>query len=278
MKELLKFNDFQSITLLRMEVPCCGGLEAAAKKALQDSGKSIPLQVFQPGGKKLDQKVFSLIENYMLSCMEDSAHDKEHIYRVLYNALEIAETESDVDYNVLICACLLHDIGRKEQFENPSLCHAQIGGEKAYRFLVEHDFEKSYAKKVRHCIQTHRYRKNNSPQSIEAKILFDADKLDAAGALGIARTLIYKGIVSEPLYSLLPDGSVSNGEKDTAPSFFQEYKYKLENVYSNFYTKKGAELAQKRQHTAITFYEDLYEEVSQSYKKGKDELEKIFRE
>lgn len=43
--ELLKFNDFKSITLLRMEVPCCGGLEAAAKKALQDSGKSIPLQV-----------------------------------------------------------------------------------------------------------------------------------------------------------------------------------------------------------------------------------------
>ena len=64
---------------------------------------------------------YNLIENYMLACMEDSAHDKEHIYRVLYNALEIARAGECVDYDVLMAACLLHDIGRKEQFENPSL-------------------------------------------------------------------------------------------------------------------------------------------------------------
>lgn len=226
----------------------------------------------------MNQDTYCLIENYMLSCMKDSAHDKEHIYRVLYNALEIAQTEDDVDYDVLITACLLHDIGRKEQFENPSLCHAQVGGEKAYNFLLDHGLDKGYAEKIRHCIQTHRYRKNAPPQSIEAKILFDADKLDASGAVGIARTLIYKGIVCEPLYSLLPDGSVSNGEKDTDPSFFQEYKYKLENVYSNFYTQKGAELAKKRQHTATAFYEDLYREVSSAYINGKNELKKIIQE
>ena len=45
----------------------------------------------------------------MLSCTEDSAYDKEHIYRVLYNALEIAKTENNVDYDILIAACLLHD-------------------------------------------------------------------------------------------------------------------------------------------------------------------------
>ena len=66
---------------------------------------------------------YELMENYMLSCMEDSAHDKEHIYRVLYHALEIAGEEVDVDYDVLIAACLLHDIGRKEQFADPTLCH-----------------------------------------------------------------------------------------------------------------------------------------------------------
>ena len=59
--------------------------------------------------------------------------------------------------------------------------------------------------------------------------MFDADKLDVTGAMGIARTLLYKGKVSEPLYSLLPDGTVSTGEDDTEPSFFQEYKYKLES-------------------------------------------------
>ncbi|MCH5198192.1 MAG: HD domain-containing protein [Oscillospiraceae bacterium] len=225
----------------------------------------------------MNQKDYSFMENYMLSCMEDSAHDKEHIYRVLYNALEIAEAQKDVDFDVLIGACLLHDIGRKEQFEDPSQCHAQVGAEKAYRFLSDNGFEKDYAEKIRHCIQTHRFRKNNPPQSIEAKILFDADKLDVAGALGIARTLIYKGIVTEPLYSLLPDGSVSNGENDTSPSFFQEYKYKLENIYSKFYTQKGKELALNRQHSALAFYEDLFNEVSLSYKKGKSELEKLIK-
>jgi len=81
----------------------------------------------------MNRETYCLLENYMLSCMEDSAHDREHIYRVLFNALEIAETERGVDYDVLIGACLLHDIGRKEQFENHALCHAMVGSEKAYR-------------------------------------------------------------------------------------------------------------------------------------------------
>lgn len=219
---------------------------------------------------------YSLLENYMISCMEDdSAHGKDHIYRVLYNALEIAKAEKGVDYDVLVAACLLHDIGRREQFENPALCHAIVGGERAYDFLLEHGFDAAYAEQVRRCIQTHRYRKNNPPQSKEAKILFDADKIEAAGAVGIARTLIYKGKVSEPLYSLMPDGMVSDGENDTAPSFFQEYKYKLEKIYSNFYTIKGAEIAKERQQAAVDFYNSLYQEVSISYQNGKDELDKV---
>ncbi|MBD5488635.1 MAG: HD domain-containing protein [Lachnospiraceae bacterium] len=223
----------------------------------------------------MNKDIYCLLENYMLSCMEDSAHDKEHVYRVLYNALEIAKAQESVDYDVLIAACLLHDIGRKEQFQDPALCHAAVGSGKAYQFLTEHGFAADYAEKVKHCIQAHRYRKSCLPQSIEAKILFDADKLDAAGAMGIARTLIYKGIVAEPLYSVLPDGSVSTGENDPDPSFFQEYKYKLENVYSNFYTDRAAELARKRQHIAADFYQCLYEEASAPYRDGKSELDRI---
>ena len=222
----------------------------------------------------MKKDTYTLIENYMLSCMEDSAHDKEHVYRVLYNALEIAKTEESVDYDILICACLLHDIGRKEQFENPALCHAKVGGEKAYRFLKSKGFDNEYAERVKSCIETHRYRRNNPPHSLEGKILFDADKLDVAGALGIARTLIYKGIVSDPLYSLLPDGTISNGENDTTPSFFQEYKYKLEKIYSHFYTDKGAALAKERQYAAAAFYESLFQEVNNSYKNGNDELKR----
>lgn len=170
---------------------------------------------------------------------------------------------------------MLHDVGRKEQFDNPKLCHAMVGGEKAYKFLEKQGFEVDFAEKVKHCIQTHRFRSDNQPQSLEAKILFDADKLDVTGAIGIARTLVYRGSVSEPLYSLLPNREVSNGENDTAPSFFREYKYKLEKIYSTFYTAKGMELAKARQSAAVTFYNDLYREVSTPYKNGKEELERL---
>ena len=223
----------------------------------------------------MNKKNYTLIENYMLSCMKDSAHGEDHIYRVLYHALKIAETEKDVDYDVLITACLLHDIGRKEQFENPKVCHAQVGAEKAYKFLLENEFDVQYAEQVRYCIEAHRYRENNLPETIEAKILFDADKLDVTGAIGIARTLLYKGKVAEPLYSLLQDGMVSDGTNDSEPSFSKEYKYKLEGLYSKFFTKKAEELAQERQAAAVTFYIELYQEVQVSYENGIEELEKM---
>lgn len=222
----------------------------------------------------MKRETYQLVENYMRSCMEDSAHDREHVYRVLYNALDIAETEMDVNYDILIAACLLHDIGRKEQFENPALCHAKVGGEKAYHFLAEHGFATDYAEQVKQCIIAHRYRRDAQPQSLEAKILFDADKLDVAGAIGIARTLVYKGAVSEPLYSVSPEGEVFTGEDDTTPSFFQEYKYKLEKLYAHFYTKRAAELAKERQQNAVDFYNALYHEVSIPYQSGRNQLEK----
>ena len=226
----------------------------------------------------MDKETYTLLENYMLECMGDSAHDKDHIYRVLYNAMDIAQAEQNVDYDVLICACLLHDIGRKEQFENPKLCHAMVGGEKAYRFLIDNHFDIDFADKVKYCIQTHRYRQNNPPRSLEAQILFDADKIDATGAVGIARTLFYKGTVGEPLYSLLPDGRVSDGTNDEKASFFQEYKYKLEKLYDRFYTKRGNEIAKERQKTAVTFYNDMLKEVSDSYDRGIEMLKKAIGE
>ena len=93
--------------------------------------------------------------------------------------------------------------------------------------------------------------------------------------MGIARTLVYKGAEAEPLYSVLPDGSVSNGEGDEKPSFFQEYKYKLEHLYSKFYTQKGTQMAKERQQEAVDFYNSLFHEVQVSYENGKDELGKI---
>ena len=67
----------------------------------------------------MNRETYCLLEEFMLCSMDDAAHDKEHIYRVLYNALEIAKTETDVNYDVLIAACLLHKKGSRNNKENP---------------------------------------------------------------------------------------------------------------------------------------------------------------
>ena len=222
----------------------------------------------------MNKATFNLLENYMQSEMGDSAHDKEHVYRVLYTALQLASSEKGVDYDVLIAACLLHDVGRKEQFANPSLCHAEVGGDKAFAFLTDNGFSHEFAERVKQCIVTHRFRKSNQPQSIEAKLLFDADKIDTVGALGIARSLQYNGSMREPLYSKLPDGTVSDGTNDGDSSFFREYKFKLENVYTRFYTSSGQQLALSRRHAAENFYKALLKECSAPYVEGRNELKK----
>lgn len=220
----------------------------------------------------MTREVYRLIESYMQTCMTDSAHDSEHIYRVLYVALDIARTEPGVDRDVLICACLLHDIGRAEQFEDPTRDHAQVGADKALRFLREHGFDADFAQRVSDCIRAHRYRAANPPRSIEARILFDADKIDVSGATGIARTLIYDGQVGEPLYTLGADGQVLDGQGDAAPSFFHEYRFKLEKLYERFYTARAAEIAAGRREAAERFYQSLLDEVRGAYRLGADLL------
>jgi uncharacterized protein len=222
--------------------------------------------------------------------MNDSAHDKDHVYRVLYLALHIAERECEreresehsngggggisdclnsgggangpeIDRDVLIAACLLHDIGRSDQFANPAICHAEAGSEKALRWLRENGWPEEFARHAADCILTHRFRSGRKPATIEAKVLFDADKLEVAGAIGIARTLQYKAHTNGPLYTATPDGDVCDGVGDTQYSFMQEYKYKLVNIYSGFHTECASQIARERQGAAAAFYESLLGEA-----------------
>ncbi len=209
------------------------------------------------------------IEAYMLLQMKDSAHDKHHVYRVLNSALDIYHWEHSVDIDVLVAACLLHDIGREKQFDNLELCHAKIGGDMAYEYLIARKWSEEKALHVKACISSHRYRGDNSPESIEAKILFDADKLDVSGAVGIARTLIYGGQVSEPLYILDEQNNIIEGGGGAEiSSFFQEYNYKLKNLYDCFYTERAKGIAMERQKAAADFYYSLHNEIRQNYKNG----------
>lgn len=202
----------------------------------------------------------------MLSFLQDSIHDKEHVYRVCNIAVDIARYEKDVDMDILMVSCILHDIGRPAERNNPSISHAQVGGEKAFDFLCQNGWSEERANAVKACITQHRFRKNNPPLSIEAKILFDADKFDATGLIGIARTLMYKGLLSEPMYTFNEDGTVSDGDGDKDPSFMQEYKFKLEKLYDKFYTQRCKELAIKRKKNAMLFYSGLLDELKDVYK------------
>lgn len=220
-------------------------------------------------------KDYDKTEAYMLQCMRDSAHDREHIYRVLYTALDIAESEPSADPEILTAACLLHDIGRPEQFANPELCHAEIGSKKAYEFLIGIGWTEERAAHVRDCVYTHRFRSDNPPRSIEAKILFDADKIDVSGAVGTARSLMYRGAVGEPLYTINADGTISDGSNTDEPSFFREYHFKLKNIYGKFFTERGKEIALGRQRAAEDFYNALLSEVKGAEEHGRELLRRI---
>jgi uncharacterized protein len=168
----------------------------------------------------MDKITYNLFERHMMACMGDSAHDKEHVYRVLYIALDIA--------------------GHEES-----------------------------ALRIKESISTHRYRGDNHPATIEAKVLFDADKIDATGTMGIARTLMYQGIEGEPLYHTDGRRNILGGTTDSQPSFLHEYNYKLRHVYDRFYTRRGREIAGERRKAAISFYEDMLRELRSAYETGK---------
>lgn len=221
------------------------------------------------------KETYDEIEEFMLECMSDSAHDREHVYRVLYGALDIASYERAPDMDVLITACLLHDIGRAAQNQDPEICHAGHGSEMAFNFLIKGGFEPGFAGHVKECISSHRYRGDNPPVSVEAKILFDSDKLDAAGAMGIARTLLYQGHLSTGLYCVDENNRVLDGTGDMEQSFMREYNFKLKKVYDRFYTRRGYELAMQRRAAAKEFYESLLYEANSTVDRGLELLKNL---
>jgi uncharacterized protein len=207
----------------------------------------------------MNKSMYNIIENYMFECMKDAAHDPEHIFRVLYLSLNIASKKTEnIDIDVLITSCLLHDIGREEQFKNHNICHAEIGGIMAKEFLLKNGWSEKDSNHVKNCISTHRFRGDNVPETLEAKILFDSDKLDVVGCLGIARTLMYKGIVGNNLYEI-NDGKICFGEnKNDKETFLKEYNFKLKNLYGKFYTNEANEMAKTQKEYAQLYYNSSY--------------------
>jgi len=214
----------------------------------------------------MNRSMYKTIENFMYNCMKDAAHDPEHIFRVLYQALNIASKRTEkINYNVLIASCLLHDIGREEQFKNQKICHAEIGGTMAKEFLLKNGWSEEDAEHVNKNISSHRFRGNNAPETLEAKILFDSDKLDVVGCLGIARTLMYKGTTGGKIYEMKNNEICFGLDKNDEETFFKEYNVKLKNLYGKFFTKEAEEIAKKQKEYAQLFYDKLIEQITETY-------------
>ena len=211
----------------------------------------------------MTKEQFKILEKYMLDNVSEHAHDSLHIYRVLNNALIIAKKEKNVNYDILVTSCLLHDIARKKEILDPNICHAIEGGKMAYQFLIKEGYGHTFSEEVQKCITTHRFRSNNPPISIEAKILFDADKLDVVGAIGIARTLIYNGALNEPLYYLDSELKIDlRSNFEAKNSFLKEYNYKLVKLYDKFLTKEGKRLSKHLKKVSKKFYNELINQIT----------------
>ncbi|MCK4501304.1 HD domain-containing protein, partial [Candidatus Babeliales bacterium] len=129
------------------------------------------------------------------------SHDWEHTLRVYNLCLHIGEKEN-ADMETLKIAAILHDIGREHQDKcNGKVCHAEKGAELSRVLLSKFKISKEKVDNIVHCIQTHRFRGSNVPTSKEAKILFDADKLDSIGAVGIGRAFLFAGEIGAKLHN-----------------------------------------------------------------------------
>lgn len=192
---------------------------------------------------------------------ENGCHDFEHTKRVIQNATHIAKIEN-ADLEIVKIASLLHDIGRKEEFQKKGIvCHAEIGAKIAKEMLKNYGVEEQKINKIIHCIETHRFRKNNPPQSLEAKCLFDADKLDSIGAIGVGRAFMWAGEVKAKLHNdkeVIFSDNQEHGPEDTA---YREYSIKLKFIKDKMLTSEGKKLAQERHEFMENFFKQLNQEV-----------------
>ena len=192
-----------------------------------------------------------------------ACHDWYHTLRVLSNAQHLAQIEQ-ADPVVVECAAILHDIGRPAELADEGrTCHAQRGAEIATELLPRVDFgDPGFVSHVADCVRTHRYRRRDAarPTTLEAKIVFDADKLDCIGAVGIGRAFHFAGRIGARLHNTAEEatGSASYSREDSA---YREYLVKLQHIHENMLTPEGRRMAEARHRFMVAFFERLCRET-----------------
>lgn len=191
------------------------------------------------------------------------SHDFFHVERVFHLALRLGRAEH-ADLKILGIAALFHDLARNEEADSEGkICHATAGAAYAEKILTKTGEPPELIRAVAECIATHRYRDQNPPQTLEGKCLFDADKLDSIGAVGVARAYLWLGERGGTVYVKKEDWEKTDF-RDNHPevdSLQREWYIKLQHIRERLYTKTARRIARKRSATMKRFLDILEQEV-----------------
>jgi uncharacterized protein len=180
----------------------------------------------------------------------DTTHRFDHVLRV-YKLAETIGLAEGADARVLLTACLLHDVSRGAEDAGEVSDHAEDGARQARHLLQKEPV--GFADAVADAIASHRFRASNpAPATLEAQILFDADKLDAIGAVGIARAFTYGGTNGQPLWT-------SADSERHSPA--KEFAVKLKKLQGMLFTPTARSIAVERHAFMVGFFERLRAEI-----------------
>jgi len=158
-------------------------------------------------------------------------------------------------------AALLHDIGRQAEEESGgTVCHARLGAVESGELLERMGAADDLRDAIVHCVAAHRFRGGARPETLEAKVLFDADKLDSIGAVGLGRAFLYAGEVGARLHNPEsdPETCPARGPEDSA---LREFLVKLRWVSDGMFTPAGRRIARERHAFMEAFFDQLDREV-----------------
>lgn len=176
---------------------------------------------------------------------KNGGHDFNHVKRVLDIAKVIAKTEKNVDKEVLTASVIIHDVAKRMEEDGKIRDHAIKGAGMSYYLLDKIGFPKNKIEKVAYCIRVHRKSKRMNPETIEAKILQDADKIDVFGAVGIART--FADLSARGMFLHRNKSRKLTYFEDTETDSILEYIRSLLFVTrEKFHTRQGWKIVQNR--------------------------------
>ena len=206
-------------------------------------------------------KVLDSIKNEVKKIMDnDSAHDFEHVMRIYNNAQKICTLEK-ANEKLVLSAALLHDIVSYPKSDKRSKLSSTHSAKKSEQILKKYDFLKEEIIIISDAIRDHSFSQNTIPRTLEGKILQDADRLDALGAVGIARVFATSGSLKRPFYNIDDPFCKTRTPDDktwTVDHFFQKL-LKLESLMN---TKSGKIEAKKRTSVLNEFLKQLKQEIS----------------